>query len=294
VLGVRKHATGSGHRLSVIVSTYDWPGALDVVLRALSEQTDQSFEVVVADDGSGPKTRETVRAWQATFGKRLAYVWHEDSGFRKARVVNLATLRATGDHLLFIDGDCVPRVGLVAALRGAAFPGWFLSTKRVHLDQTLTASVLEGSLPIWRWSLAAWMLRGCGDIRRSELLAQLRDRRRPWQVGLPDFAPGDNGYGAFLFVSREDLERVDGWDMQFTGWGSEDTDLVLRLRRVGLRCGWLGPQTTLFHFWHPKAEVEGVASFARNEQLVRDVQATRRVEAIRGLSELRTTTSSPG
>ena len=35
--------------ISVIVSTYNREDALDVVLRALSRQTDRNFEIVVAD-----------------------------------------------------------------------------------------------------------------------------------------------------------------------------------------------------------------------------------------------------
>jgi glycosyltransferase involved in cell wall biosynthesis len=47
-------------RLSVIVTTYEWPQALEAVLRALAVQRDSHFEVVVADDGSGPQTRAVV------------------------------------------------------------------------------------------------------------------------------------------------------------------------------------------------------------------------------------------
>ena len=38
-------------KISVIVSTYNWPEALSLVLRALNEQSYTDFEVVVADAG---------------------------------------------------------------------------------------------------------------------------------------------------------------------------------------------------------------------------------------------------
>ena len=38
--------------ISVIVTTYNRADALEAVLRSLGRQTDQDFEVVVADDGS--------------------------------------------------------------------------------------------------------------------------------------------------------------------------------------------------------------------------------------------------
>ena len=37
--------------ISVIVSTYNWPTALDLVLQSLALQKDNHFEVIVADEG---------------------------------------------------------------------------------------------------------------------------------------------------------------------------------------------------------------------------------------------------
>ena len=42
--------------ISVIISIYNRPDALDAVLRGLSRQTDRNFEVVASDDGSPPST----------------------------------------------------------------------------------------------------------------------------------------------------------------------------------------------------------------------------------------------
>ena len=96
--------------ITVVVATYEWPAALDVVLRALSEQRDRPFQVVVADDGSGDDTAAVVERW----GRELAvrHVWQPQEGFRKARLLNRAILAATGDYLIFLDGDCVPRTRL--------------------------------------------------------------------------------------------------------------------------------------------------------------------------------------
>ena len=39
--------------------------------------------------------------------------------------------------------------------------------------------------------------------------------------------------------------------MRYEGWGEEDVDLAIRLRRLGLRCGHLGSAGTVLHLWHP-------------------------------------------
>ena len=52
-------------RISVIVTTYNREDALEAVLRSLAGQTDADFEIVVADDGSGPATAKLIEAWKA-------------------------------------------------------------------------------------------------------------------------------------------------------------------------------------------------------------------------------------
>ena len=39
--------------VSVVVTTYNWPEALSMVLKSLADQKDRNFEIVIADDGSG-------------------------------------------------------------------------------------------------------------------------------------------------------------------------------------------------------------------------------------------------
>src|SRR5262249_59369798 len=98
-------------RLSVVVATYEWPEALELVLRSLADQSERDFEVIVADDGSGPETAEVVTAAGA------AHVRQDDDGYRLARVRNLGAARASGEYLVFVDGDTVPRRHFVRALR---------------------------------------------------------------------------------------------------------------------------------------------------------------------------------
>ena len=46
-----------------MVNTFNAPEALDKVLGAVWLQTAQPFEVLVADDGSGPETRAVLEKW---------------------------------------------------------------------------------------------------------------------------------------------------------------------------------------------------------------------------------------
>lgn len=274
--------------VSVIVATYEWPEALHVVLSALLEQRGSPFDLVIADDGSGAATSEVVSLWKREFGNRLVHVWQPDAGFRRTRILNQAAMRAQGDFLIFIDGDCVPRRQFVQSVRRAALPGWFLASKRLNLSAGLSDRVTRQELPIWRWSVYRWLrspgelLGGDREVQSIGLLIPVRDRRRPWRSRQPEFTPPFGGYGSLFGVRRRDFERVNGFDMRFEGWGAEDADIALRLRRLGIRCGWPGPQSTLLHLWHPQRR----GTTSSNLPLLQETERSDRVEAVVGLREL--------
>lgn len=267
--------------ISVVVTTYEWPAALDAVLRGFSEQSDPGFEVVVADDGSGAETADVVDRWRAVFADRLVHAWQPDEGFRLARARNLGAATARGDLLVFVDGDCIPRRAFMRAIRRAALPGWFLAGKRVQMTAALSRSVLDERFPVSRWPAAALLFRARRGIAPWMNLTP-RDRRRPWRPSLPDFTPHGNEYGFLTAVARSDFERINGFDLRFVGWGDQDVDLALRLRRLGLRCGYAGPSATLLHLWHPSRMERDRPTW----RLLQETVNSERAEAVSGLREV--------
>ena len=65
-------------RIAVVVATFNWPDALDRVLSALADQTYGAFEVIVADDGSGPDTADRVQHWTERAPFPVRHVWQAD------------------------------------------------------------------------------------------------------------------------------------------------------------------------------------------------------------------------
>ena len=94
-------------KVSVIVSTYNRPDALELSLKSLMLQTRLPDEIVVGDDGSGPETREVVERMQSISPVPIIHVWHPDEGFRLAAIRNKAVLASTGDYIIQIDGDII-------------------------------------------------------------------------------------------------------------------------------------------------------------------------------------------
>jgi glycosyltransferase involved in cell wall biosynthesis len=130
-------------RISVAVITYNWPAALEQVLRALAAQSELPYEVIVTDDGSQPATRELVARIAQSYPVRLVYLWQTDDGARMSRARNRAIAAAQGDYLILLDGDMVTERHFVADHHAYARRGCFVQGSRVLTDAPLTRRMLE-------------------------------------------------------------------------------------------------------------------------------------------------------
>jgi glycosyltransferase involved in cell wall biosynthesis len=266
--------------ISVIVATYNRPDALAAVLRSLSRQTDRDFELLVADDGSGPETGRLVTEWAARLPVRLKHIWHPDRGFRLAEIRNRAIRASEGTYCVFLDGDCIARPDFVAAHRRLAEPDWFVTGNRLLLSCELTERILRDGLEPERWGFANWVTaRARRGVNRLEPLLDLhlgglrKLHARQWR----------GARGSNMAFWRRDLDTVDGFDAAFSGWGREDSDIFIRLIRAGVLRKDGRFATGVLHMWHPEADR---AQLADNERQLADVIDGKRVRAKQGLAKV--------
>jgi len=272
--------------ISVIVTTYNREDALEAVLRSLGRQTDRVFEVVVADDGSTAATAAVIDAWKGKVGRCLDHVWHEDRGFRAAEIRNRAILTSRGAYCIFLDGDCIVRPDFVGTHRRLAEPGCFVTGNRILLSRELTARVLREGLTPESWSFGRWLAQRLrGRVNRLSALLHLplgplrQLRRHAWR----------SARSCNLAVWRADLDRVDGFDADYSGWGKEDSDIIVRLLHAGV-CRKDGVFATgVLHMWHPEADR---TRLTENERKLSDSLAGDRIRALRGLSALQAAASA--
>jgi glycosyltransferase involved in cell wall biosynthesis len=265
--------------ISIVVTTFNRPEALDAVLRSLSRQADRDFEVVIADDGSGPETSVLLESWRPRLGVPLVHVWQEHRGFRAGEARNRAILNSRGGYCIFLDGDCLVRPDFISTQRSLAESGYFVTGNRALLTQKLTEQVLARRLEPERWGLVAWLRQRCsGGLNR--LAPLLRLPLGPLRKLRPQAWVGARSCN--LAVWRADLDRVDGFDASLNGWGKEDSDLLVRLLHAGVRRKDGAFATGVLHLWHPDADR---VNLARNEQRLAEVIASRRLRAISGMSK---------
>ncbi|WP_297389054.1 glycosyltransferase family 2 protein [Acidiferrobacter sp.] len=264
-------------RLAVIVTTYNWPEALALVLAGYGAQTDTRFDLLVADDGSTQDTAEVVAAFARRAPFPVRHVWQRDEGFRAAAIRNRALAHTDAEYVVFTDGDCVPLPGFVLSHKALSEPGYFVSGHRALLSPAFTRKVLANKTPLFSWSLSRWVFHWLRrDINRWMGLVTIPGtwtRRADGWAGVKTCNLG---------VWRADLVRLNGFEESYEGWGLEDSDLAIRLLRSGChrRSGRFA--APLLHLWHRE---NSRTYFERNEARLAMCLESTEIRARRGLNE---------
>ena len=232
-------------RIALVVTTYNWPAALDLTLQSVARQSLAPAEIIVADDGSGPDTEAVVTRWQERLATPLLHVWQADEGFRLARSRNRAIAAARGDYVIIVDGDMVLHRHFIADHARAARRGCFIQGVRLLTGaQTAGRMLQHGLLDLGFFS---------PDIKRrrhavrNRLLSWLAFRERTGQRAIR---------GCNQAYWKSDLIRVNGFNEAFVGWGREDNEIAARLYNAGVHRRNLKFQALAIHLHHPSRNAQ--------------------------------------
>jgi glycosyltransferase involved in cell wall biosynthesis len=260
-------------KVSLIVTTYNWPEALRLTLTSAIKQSSFQGEIIIGDDGSRPETARTIEEVMESTAIRWCHVRHEDVGIRQARVKNLAVKYSRCGYLVFIDHDVVLHPDFVSDHLRMSERGVFLQGKRCFLGEAQTKDMFERG--IFTPSFLSAQLKNRKNAIRNPWLGRILSRRKKFQRVLR---------GCNLSMYREDFLRVDGYDEVFDQlWGREDSDICYRLfhNNVGVKNLWFsGLQYHLHHKVTKASEKDRL-----DEELEQILQEKRR-KAIRGFSSL--------
>jgi len=267
-------------KTAVIVTTYNRPDALAVVLDGYLVQDTHGFELIIADDGSTGDTRALIADYARRSPFTLRHVWQEDRGFRAATIRNRALAATEADYVILSDGDCAPPRDFVSRHRQLAEPGYFLSGNRILLSETFTAKVLRQRLPLHDWGIVRWLIAWLKrDINRWLPMVRLPDSA--FRKRTPERWKGVKTCN--LSAWRADLIAVNGFDESYAGkWGLEDSDLAIRLLHAGIKHKSARFAAPAFHLWHREADKSGLKE---NQRLLDELIASKRTYAELGVDQ---------
>jgi glycosyltransferase involved in cell wall biosynthesis len=254
-------------KITLVVNTFEAPETLEKVLLGIRFQTVVPHQTIVADDGSGPATAQLLEAWRPKLAGGLLHVWQPHEGFRRARILNEAIARATGEYVVFLDGDCPPHDRFIEDHGQLAEPGMWVQARRCFVKEPHVSDFVPG-----RTNIGAWALSG-------KLEQAIKAFRTPW-VWIRRDRDLRGIIGCNLGIWREDLKAINGYDESFTGWGREDSDLGARLYHLGRTRKFVRGRAIVFHLNHPPASRSQLES---NEHRLAETLRVKRVRAVDGL-----------
>lgn len=225
-------------RLSLIVSTSENPDALNLVLESVSLQTPRprSIEILIADQSNDDQITLVEKKWSRVLPCRVERFWLSVNSSSTAPVLNAAARAATGDYLVFVDGDCLLERHFIADHLSHAKPGTFVQGRRARVRGRYARRVSPRSFRPMLWFF----------LRRIHGLS--RGIRRPWPAVSVNEAHAINSYN--FAVWREDFFRVNGFDETFDEGGDEFIELAERLRHAGLMLRTITGQAIVYHLDH--------------------------------------------
>jgi len=212
---------------SIVIPVYNHASVTRQCLNALLENPPQDVEceIVVVDDASTDITPELL----ASYGSQITGIRHQQNrGF--AHACNDGAAAASGELLVFLNNDILPR------------PGWLDAL--VRYARAHPAAAVVGSK----------LLYPDGTIQHAGVVICRSDRYpRHLYRGFPGEHPAVNVSrtlqvvtAACMLVRRTAFEQASGFDTAFLN-GYEDVDLCLRLGELGHEVHYCA-ESVLVHF----------------------------------------------
>jgi hypothetical protein len=224
---------------TLIIPTYNWAAALELVLISLKNQTQFPDEVIIADDGSTEDTKLLVEDFQKNLPMPLLHLWHEDKGFRKSIILNKAVVASRGNYIIQIDGDCIMHQKFIEDHISASEKCTYLFGSRVSLKEYCVPELYQKKKI--KFSFLSRALKKRGRSLYIPILAKPYKR---------DAIMSKKVRGCNLSYWKQDFANVNGYNEDMTGWGREDTELVIRMVNNGIYGKRLKFRGIIHHIWH--------------------------------------------
>ena len=243
-------------KLTLIITTYNWPKALLLVLESVEHQSIPPYEVIIADDGSTEKTKDLISNFNKKSELKIFHSWQDDIGFRASRSRNKALSKASGDYIVLIDGDTILHTDFIKDhIKNAEF-GFFVQGSRTLLSEEKTKKTLSNK--VIKFSFFSFGLKNRKNSIHSNLLSGIFVNKKNHLRGIKSCNMG---------FYKKDCTKINGFNNEFEGWGREDSEFVVRLINSGVKRKNVRFSVIQFHLWHDE---NSRISLERNNIMLED------------------------
>lgn len=219
--------------LSVVINTYNHEKTLPLVLHGYRMQSDQDFEIVIADDGSSDKTIEI--ALQFPYPLDIQVCSHGHKGEKVATCFNRGAALAKGEHLLFTQGDVIPARNLIERHKQKLEIG-IVTVGPMHLLPRHADIRLD---QIEKESFSDY--EEDSRIRENLFIHDVVESEEPWHYI----------WTSNCACTAKDFQGIGGFSEAYNGiWGGHDTDWAYRMHLLGCKFSSV-MHSPVYHIWHP-------------------------------------------
>ena len=226
-------------RVSLIITTYNRPKALFLVLQSIKVQTKLPDEIIIADDGSDDSTKKCIEEFQKSSTLNIIHSWQSDKGFRAAKSRNKAISKASSEYVVVVDGDMILHPKFLQDHIANAEIGYFIQGSRVLLSKEQT-NYFIAEKKIY-FSLFSVGLQNRKNSIHSGLLSKIFSTKRNHLRGIKS---------CNMAFYKQDCIDINGFNNEFEGWGREDTEFVVRMLNLGINRKTLRFNAIQCHLWH--------------------------------------------
>lgn len=227
-------------KVSIIITTYNRPENLKRVIHGYLHQTLLPDEIIIADDGSTEETSIMVKKIQKKATVRVLHVWHEDKGFRAAQIRNKAVVQSQGEYLILCDDDTIPAPALVQDHLKYAEEGHFIQGHRVLLGQKISKYFRLRDISLF-------------NLIRLSMKRQVNNVLNAMRLPIPFIIVSQKLEGirsCNISFFKKDFIAINGFNEDFEGWGKEDSELVVRFYKYGLKRKDVKFRACCYHLYH--------------------------------------------
>jgi glycosyltransferase involved in cell wall biosynthesis len=267
---------------SLLISTYNWPSALERTLWSVFEQSRRDFEVIICDDGSEPETGSMISRMAKFSPVPITHIRQPDEGFGKCRILNKALVLSRGERIIFTDGDCVLRRDFVDTHIKQARPSRFLSGGYFKLSEKVSDTVTRKEITSQTAFTLQWLIaQGVKpDLRLFAKVGAPTGLR--WILNRTlQSSPSWNGNNSSCL--RDEALRINGFNEQMA-YGGEDVEFGLRLNHIGIFSRRIRYSTVALHLHHTRGYVtEDIRS--KNAEVKKKTRAMRLIRSPLGVDQ---------